>query len=164
MTPRWLFLLIAASTALTARSADTSCYIPEMKGIHLGMTYGDFFDVREVGLMYASLTRRDSTLVLDHFMTDRADINQWTYTFFLPEWTLDGQVPSDAYLRSVEVIYANDYNIYADLVNHYGEPLGRYVSDKKNLFKYDAVWECTEADGSKVHIRLLHKRVYFERE
>jgi hypothetical protein len=164
MTQKILSFIILISVVFAAQGNDKSCYLPEMKGIHLDMTYGAFFDIQEVGLMDASLTRRDSTLILDHFITNRADVNQWTYTFFLPEWTLDGQVPSDAYLRSVEVIYANDYNIYADLVNLYGEPLGKYVGDKKNLFKYDAVWECIEADGSKVHIRLLHKRVYFERE
>lgn len=157
-------LLLVFTAELHAGGSEKSCYLPEMKGVHLDMTYGAFSDVAEVGLMDASLTKRDSTLILDHFITNRADVNQWTYTFYLPDWTLDGQVPSDAYLRSIEVIYANDYNIYSELVNLYGEPLGKYVGDKKKLFKYDAVWECTEADGSKVHIRLLHKRVYFERE
>ena len=159
-----LSLFMTFSVVSFADDNRKKCYLPEMKGIHLDMSYGAFSDIQEVGLMEASLTKRDSTLVLDHFITNRADVNQWTYTFYLPEWTLDGLVPSDAYLRSVEVIYANDYNIYSDLVNLYGEPTGRYVGDKKNLFKYDAVWECTEADGSKVHVRLLHKRVYFERE
>lgn len=159
-----MFAFIFSLFLTSAWSNDRSCYLPEMKGLRVGMTYGEFFDIQEVGLMDASLSKRDSTLVLDHFITNRGDINQWTYTFYLPEWTLDGQVPSDAYLISIEVIFANDYDVMSDLMALYGEPLGRLVRDKKSPFQYDAVWECTEPDGTKLLIRLLHKRVYFVHE
>ena len=155
----WLFV-----QSFFVQAQEKSCYLPEMKGVYIGMTYGEFFDLMEVGLMEASLTKRDSTLILDHFITHRGDLNQWSYTFYLPDWTLDGQIPSDAVLRSVEAIYANDYDVKNYLVALFGEHYATFVADKKVLFKYDARWSCREADGDVITISLLHKRVYFEQE
>lgn len=126
------------------------------------MTYGEFFDYTEVGLMYPSLLESEKEVMMDRFITDASDVQQWTYTFYLPDWLLENVIPSDATLKEVEVQFNKEVDIRSELFDLLGNPETLTVPDAGIFYPYDARWICQLPNGEKLQITLQHRRVLYE--
>jgi len=157
---KWLLLLLMLP--FTSAQAQGNCELMHASKMHLGMSFGKFTEVADVDAMQMIKIKAEKLVVYDEYLLQSAQLIQKTYSFYLPEWMLENVVPSDAFLKSIEMQYDKEYDIRSVLMEKLGAPQELRMPDAGIFFSFDARWECQTASGQSLQITLNHKRVLWE--